>query len=393
VSSPGELPFEPEGETQFMNIPKVVPVAAAILAFCILATPNHAQGPSPNVSVFATGLNNPRGLTFSPTGELYLAEGGTSDNNLSTIGQCLQVIPPIGPYTGGHTSRISKISATGKRTTVLDHLPSSMTSPASGGFVSGVADLKFLDGRLYVLTAGSGCSHGLAGTANGIFELDRDHDSLKMVADLSAFQMANPVADPFTNDFEPDGTWYSMVAVDGSLFALEPNHEELDQITRFGYVNRVSDISASEGGIVPTSIAYRNGYFYFGNLGLYPVTPGTENVYRLNPRTGKITVYASGFTAIQGIAFDQKGRLYVLESLTLPGFPSPAQVGSGTIVRVDRHGEVDTVAKGLSFPTAMTFGPDRNLYVSNFGYAAPAGAGQIVRVNLHDRDDDYDGAN
>jgi hypothetical protein len=30
----------------------------------------------------------------------------------------------------------------------------------------------------------------------------------------------------------------------------------------------------------------------------------------------------------------------------------------------------------------MTFGPDENLYASNFGYGAPDGAGQIVKVPI-----------
>lgn len=361
---------------------KSIPSLAFVLLLAGSGT-TYAQAP---LHVFATGLNNPRGLTFSPGGELYVAEGGVDDNHLSTAGECTQVVPPIGPYTGGYNSRISRINPAGKRTTVLDHLPSSTTNHASGGFVSGVADLKFLDGKLYVVTAGSGCSHGLAGTSNGVFRLD--HSELVQIADLSAYQMAHPVAHPNPGDFEPDGTWYSMVEVDDSLYAVEPNHGELDQVTPFGYISRVSDISASQGHIVPTSIAYRDGDFYFGNLGDYPVAPGTEYVYKLDPRTGKITVYASGLTNIQGIAFDKKGRLYVLESLTMAGFPSPAQVGSGTIRRVDPDGTIDTVATGLSFPTAMAFGPDHQLYVSNFGYASPAGAGQIVRVDVRDAGED-----
>ncbi len=41
-------------------------------------------------TVFATGLNNPRGLRFGPDGNLYVAEAGLGGTN-STIGQCQQV--------------------------------------------------------------------------------------------------------------------------------------------------------------------------------------------------------------------------------------------------------------------------------------------------------------
>ena len=86
------------------------------------------------VSVFATGLTNPRGLKFGPDGNLYVAEGGIGGAN-STEGCCEQVIPPVGPYTGSGTgSRISKIDPNGIRTTVADNLPSSETSAALGNF-------------------------------------------------------------------------------------------------------------------------------------------------------------------------------------------------------------------------------------------------------------------
>jgi hypothetical protein len=51
------------------------------------------------------------------------------------------------------------------------------------------------------------------------------------------------------------------------------------------------------------------------------------------------------------------------------------------MLRVKHDGGIEDVATGLAVPTAMTFGPDRKLYVSNLG-TAPAGAGQIARLEI-----------
>ena len=42
------------------------------------------------------------------------------------------------------------------------------------------------------------------------------------------------------------------------------------------------------------------------------------------------------------------------------------------------------LVEGLFFPTAMTLGPDGNLYVSNFGSGpSPIGLGTIVKVDIN----------
>jgi hypothetical protein len=55
---------------------------------------------------------------------------------------------------------------------------------------------------------------------------------------------------------------------------------------------------------------------------------------------------------------------------------------TGDIVRIEPNGSRTTIAAGLSFPTGMTFGPDGALYVSNLGFGAPPGAGQVLRIEV-----------
>jgi hypothetical protein len=338
-------------------------------------------GGSTGFTVVASGLESPRGLTFGPDGALYVAEGGTG-GTLSTVGLCPQV-GEAGPYSGGFTSRISRIDRHGNRTTVVDHVASSMTGPAVGSLVSGVADVKFLDGRLYGIEAGAGCSHGLAGTVNTLFRVNRDGTTTD-VANLSAFQMSHPVAAPDCCDFEPDGTWYSMVPAFGAMYAVEPNHGEVDRIGPFGGISRVIDVSASEGHVVPTSISEHDGNLYFGNLGLFPITDGSSKIWRLTP-FGHLSVVATGLTTVLGTAWHD-GHLYALESMSdspVP-FPAPTQEGAGKVVRINRDGSQTVVVAGLSLPSAMTFGPDGDLYISNHGFVAPTG--EIVRADVGDDD-------
>lgn len=258
-----------------------------------------------------------------------MAEGGVGGSH-STVGECEQVPSPVGPYTGSDTgSRISAINRQGERFTVVDDLPSSQTSAALGGFVSGVADIAFLGHKLYALLAGAGCSHGVPDIPNGILEVGWDGHT---------------------------------------------------RITRDGRISRVIDISATEGHVVPSAMAVHAGRFYVGTLTPFPASP-VAKVYEITPG-GQMQVVAEGLTAVRGVAFFQD-QPYVLETSAPAPQPGPPVIpGTGRVVRVTDSGALEPVVTGLTFPTAMTFGPDGSLYISNFGFGFPPGSGEIVRASV-----------
>jgi hypothetical protein len=342
-------------------------------------TGNHGKDTEPNVSVFATGFNNPRGLKFGPDCHLYVAEAGLGGTR-NTSDQCPEIQPPaaagapfLGSLTGG---RISRVNADGVRSTVTENLP---TSVSQGGDILGVADIAFIGYKLYALLW-AGCSHGVPEVPNGIVRINND-GTHTVIADIGTWQVANPVdVANRGEDFEPEGNPFKMISVGSDLYVVEANQGQLLKATTSGTVTRVVDFSASYGHIVPTAIDYYHGNFYVGNLGTFPIVDGTQKIYKVTP-AGQVDIAATGFTAILGLEFDNRGRIYVLETTTGNPFPTP---GTGRIVRVNKNGSKDVIATGLNNPTAMTMGPDGNLYLSNWGFGAAAGGGEVVKVTLND---------
>jgi hypothetical protein len=343
-------------------------------------------------------LEAPRGLRFGPDGDLYIAEAGTG-GTISTAGSCKQVPGAPGgpgPYTGGSTGRISKVDKKGTLTTVASGFASAQDA---GGDLLGVADVAFLNGTLYALIAGGGCSHGNLHNPSGIALVNRTTGKWHLIANLSAFVKANPTKYESPDDFEPDDTFYSLLAsVDHDLlYVVAPNHGEVLSVDPSGTINVVIDISASQGHIVPTSIAERDGSFFVGNLNLFPIDPQWARIQTISRgfrgdedfAPGFASDYSgyhivdskAGFTTVVAVDFGPDGLLYALELSDAPGFPT---TGVGKVLRVNRSGALEDVVTGLSVPTGMTFGPDGRLYISNLGAVPAAGGaiGQVLRFDI-----------
>lgn len=331
---------------------------------------------APEKTVIASGLLYPRGITFDGKGAIYVAEAGTiQGNTISTAGLCTQVAPPIGPRLGGATSRISRIEG-GTRTTVASGIPSTLNAI---GAVEGAADLAFVGKKLYAIIIG-GCSRGHADSPGGVYRIE--DGSWTLEADISAFVKANPVAAPNAGDFEPDGDPYSMVAAGGVLYVAEANSGQLLQIKpNPGRIERLADVSATQGHVVPTAIAVMRDDILVGELRRFPAVPGTAEILRYS-RNGQLEGSIGGFTSILGLDTDRKGNIYVLEPFTCatsaPCQPSP---GSARVTRIAPDGTRTVLATGLSFATSLRMGPDGALYVSNGGFGPP-GNGQIVRITF-----------
>jgi len=277
-------------------------------------------------------------------------------------------------------SRISRIDWQGTRTTFLNYLPSTVTSAAAGSGVTGMADVTFVGNTLYGLSSGGGCSHGVSDIPNGIIK-STGTGTWKLIADYSQFLISHPPAN-LSTDYTADGNPWSMVKVGNDLYIAEPNQQVIDRISYItGEIQRMIDLSKTYPSLThwigPTSIIYHNGCLYFGTLTSFPLVQGAATVYKLS-LDGHLSLFATGFTAIMGIAFDNQNRLYVLENTVGAPGPSP---NLGDIVRLDPSGKRHVLISGLNLPTAITFGPDGRLYISGSGIGAP-GTGQILQLSF-----------
>jgi hypothetical protein len=137
---------------------------------------------------------------------------------------------------------------------------------------------------------------------------------------------------------------------------------------------------------VPTSVVKGpDGAYYVGQLTGFPFPPGGASVFRVVPGH-EPEVFADDFTNIIDIAFDKRGRLYVLEIAT-NGLLSAGEneLPVGRLVRVNKDGSRTTLAsEGLNAPGGFVLGHGA-AYITNNSILPGAGlpvSGEVVKVAI-----------
>ncbi|HEX5781357.1 MAG TPA: ScyD/ScyE family protein, partial [Solirubrobacteraceae bacterium] len=123
-------------------------------------------------------------------------------------------------------------------------------------------------------------------------------------------------------------------------------------------------------------------FYYVSQLTGFPFPVGGAKIFRVDPRTGAYTTYASGFTMVMDLDFGDDGTLYVLEldsDNILPTGPST----DGAIWTVSKRGtkrKLALPAGTLTEPGGIAAGKLDKLYVSN--RSRTAGRGVVLRIDL-----------
>jgi hypothetical protein len=228
-----------------------------------------------------------------------------------------------------------------------------------------------------------GDAYGAPGTPTGVYRVNAD-GSTTLVADIGAFNIANPVEDLTSGrlvDVEPGGNPYAIVARGGSLYVTDGNQNQLMRVDLDGTITRIAEF---DGHPVTTGVATQtSGPMYVTNLGSFPFAPEAGTVYRVGIPTGSTTQVASGVSALTDVEFGPGGQLYTLNFADQDvDFSSgtPFEPFSGKIMRVESDGTLTPIVSGFTFATAVIFDGD-TAYVSNNGVTGPGVfEGEIVKI-------------
>jgi hypothetical protein len=382
-----------------MRALRILPIIVLLLALGV----THPAAATTSVDVVASGLNSPRHLAFGSRGDLFVAEAGRGGDGPCFIGG-------EGPACMGATGAVTKIDRWGHQSRIVKGLASYANTPpdnpaANGTNAIGPHGITVLGAdHVFVtnggptepkdLVTGAPISREALAAQNPVADLFgrllliKHHGKIRKIADIWAFErdvnpdatVGNPAIDSNPVDVLFDRGRFVVADAGGNAIDVVDHKGRVRNLAVFA--NRL--VPNPLGGpdipmqAVPTSVVVGpDRQYYVSQLTGFPFPVGGANVFRVNPRTGAVTVFASGFTNIMDLAFGKDGTLYVLE-ISHNGLLSGSTEGGLFAVSRDGTKRQIVLPPGtLTMPGGIAVGKD-GLYVTN--NAGSPGGGQVLRI-------------
>jgi hypothetical protein len=384
-----------------------------------------------SLRTIATGLNNARGITFGPDGNIYVGEtglGGTGNcqGSPSTAGELI---------CAGKTGSVTKISADGQQTRIFDGFDSLALQPSQQQG-AGPQDLKFDSfGNAYLLAGYAGNPGNRDAELNAIgstvtfpplqniiaplvpadkvlntpalaklYKADLKTQQLREIFDFGKYEVLNNAdgGDVITNPYamairgdtayvaDGGGNTVYSVKLDGSEVKALPVPTQLIDNPEYPPISpNLPPGVVPDGGApsqldlqsVPTGITVGpDGNVYFGEYTGFPYPEGQARIFRINDKN-EIEVFAEGFTHITDLTFDKNGDLLVLQ------FSDEAEWKGrdlsqlpGSLIRVSPDGTRTTLVaagEGLESSTGIAISPDNQIFITKRGVGPE---GEVIQV-------------
>jgi hypothetical protein len=325
--------------TESVGIGIALMLAAALIA---MITPSAARATppceGPTATRLVTGLQGATGSTIGPDGALYVTEGA--------VGRISRVDPQ-----------------TGERTTFASGLPRAIIG------IGGAIDVAFIDNIAYALVTLVSDPLFPSSDVDGIYRVDGP-DSFTVVADIGAFNLANPPTIPFQVDVKT-GLQYALQTYRGGFLVTDGHLNRVLRVTLDGEIT----VFIAFGNIVPTGLEVRGNTVYMAEAGPVPHLPQNGKVVSFGPKSPTATEVASGARLLVDVEFGG-GRLYALSQGIFPvGSPpaTPALPNTGALVKVNGNRTFTVIMDGLDRPTSLEF-------IGNTAYVVTL-TGEIWRID------------
>lgn len=371
-----------------MSFLKFVTLSFASLTFCFAVVETKSAAVAASFSIVADGLDNVRGLSFSPEGSLYVTEAGVGGSQLCSVSFTF----PGQQACIGSSGAVTRIKD-GKQERVLTNLPSYALSP-TGSQAIGANDIEFnAAGNPYLLiglSAGVNYDNTPFNSPNfgELYKVDFNTGAVTSIADISSYEFAKDPTVLLPNDAVGSNP-YSFTIEGDTAYIANANRNEVLSVKLDGsnlktlveFPNQTITTPTQEEityQAVPTGVAIGpDQALYVSQLTGVPIPEGGANIFRVGS-DGKATVYADGFTQLTDLDFDTEGNLYALQFANQAFFQGNFD---GSLIQIAKDGTRRTLlsGNGLESATALTIGPDGAVYVSSKGDRA--GVGKVLRID------------